>query len=59
MSISGYESGVPLGRFRRVVENELRLQSIARGRINFSGLDAVNGKSVRLTADLETGKEVV
>jgi hypothetical protein len=44
--------------FRRVVENELELQSIAQGRINFSGLDAANGKSVRRNAELDTGKEV-
>jgi hypothetical protein len=44
--------------FRRVVDNELKLQSIARGRIHFSGLDAPNGKSVSGSADLDTGKEV-
>jgi hypothetical protein len=44
--------------FRRVVDNELKLQSIAAGRINFSGLDQVNGKSVSLSAELDTGEEV-
>jgi hypothetical protein len=44
--------------FRRVVDNELKLQSIAAGRITFSGLDRANGKSVRLSAELNTGKEI-
>jgi len=44
--------------FKRVVEDELKLQSIARGRINFSGLDAAQGKTVTLSADLGTGNEV-
>ena len=44
--------------FKRVVEDELKLQSIAKGRINFSGLDPVQGKTVTLSADLGTGDEV-
>ncbi|MDR3747946.1 MAG: hypothetical protein P4M04_07320 [Acidobacteriota bacterium] len=44
--------------FRRVVNDELKLESIARGTIHFSGLDAANGKSVSGSADLDTGKEV-
>jgi len=44
--------------FKRVVEDELKLRSIAEGRINFSGLDPVQGKTVTLSADLDTGNEV-
>jgi hypothetical protein len=44
--------------FRRVVQNELKLRSISEGLIHFSGLDAVAGKTVCLSAVLRNGKEI-
>jgi len=44
--------------FKRVVESDLKLQSISEGLIHFSGLDTEAGQPVRLSAELGSGRKV-